>query len=272
MPREEPRRSGVEDTRLRTAAREREPRNQCLGRDSGRRYEVPVLNSGARTTANSDKSDRRTTTGVQGSHLRRHFWRKTIFTSIFFQYDEEQLKKPEQFMSWIWLRRLGYSQIPEVLWIFSWSLCARNLNPSRRHYVICSTAIGSRYFRQTNTIMETTGIIASYARHDTLVWTYIIINTTNIIISEFVWITIGYRCFSALIYAMTCSDNDLWRGKFGTCYLCLQPFQSSEIAMLELRKRTCTYAITNHLNAYKRNMFIRVLLPTIIIIVHVVID
>ncbi len=63
---EDPRRAGGEDTRLRTTARERESRNQRLGRNSGRRHKVPVLNGSARTTANSDESNRQTTTRVQG--------------------------------------------------------------------------------------------------------------------------------------------------------------------------------------------------------------
>ncbi len=57
---------------------------------------------------------------------------------------------------------------------------------------------------------------------------------------------IGYRCPSAPIYAITCCHNDLFCGEL-------------------------TQAITN-LNAYKGNMFICVLLPTIVLIVHIIIE
>ncbi len=116
-------------------------------------------------------------------------------------------------MSWIRLRRLGYFQFPELLCKVSWSLWARNLNPSRRHCEICSTAIWSRDFRQKNTIMRTTCIVASYTRHDTLVRTNIFITSTKIIISESDCITIGHLCLSGqftqwLVQTMTLiADN-----------------------------------------------------------------
>ena len=45
----------------------------------------------------------------------------------------------------------------------------------------------------------------------------------------------------------------------------------STIDMSELRNIMLKRVVTN-LNAYKRNMFIRVLLTTIVLIVHVIID
>jgi hypothetical protein len=45
----------------------------------------------------------------------------------------------------------------------------------------------------------------------------------------------------------------------------------STIDVSELRSITLTHAVTN-LNAYKGKMFIRVILPTIVLIVHIIID
>ena len=96
-------------------------------------------------------------------------------------------------MTWtILLRRLGYSWIPEFLGTFLWSFWARNLNPSWGHNVNCITEVWSIHFRPVIT-MQITCIVESYTHHDTLVWTNLVIISTKIITSDFVWITIEYQ-------------------------------------------------------------------------------
>ena len=163
-------------------------------------------------------------------------------------------------MSWIRLRKLGCSPIPELLGAFSWSLRARNLNPSLRHHVTCITEIWG---------LDLGPIVPSCIQHDILVETNIAINTTNVIHSNFVCIRIGYWCPWAPIYAIICSDNDLLLGEFWTFCLCFLSICSSSFA--ELRSGIFTQADTN-LNTYKFHIFIPVLLPSIVIIIHIIKD
>ena len=139
-------------------------------------------------------------------------------------------QKPEQLKSWIRLRRIQFSRIPEFLGTFFWSLRARTLNPSWHHYVNCITELCSCYFRPMSITFHSTGIVESYIWHFTLVWTTnIVITTTKIISSEFVWMDIGYQCPSASIYAITCCNNDLLCGECWTGFDPLLTCQSSEV-------------------------------------------